>query len=208
VAVVNGYVSLADLKEVVGDDSPIDDSRYEAAIGAASRQIDSWLDPAGSRHFWKTTSAASRVFYPLNRYLLLPGFIANTTGLVVKSDDNGDGVFETTWAAGTDYQAQRLKVADGPYARLVAVGTKGFPLNGRRQSVEVTTSEWGCDVVPDRGRQAAQTLAIALYKSKDFTGGDVGFNQTENLAGWSIYDLARSLIEDYQLNPTPRRASA
>ena len=207
-ALVNGYVPLSDLKEAVGDDSGLDNSRYEASIGAASRQIDIWLDPAGSRHFWKTTSPVVRVFFPFNRYLLLPGFIANTTGLVVKTDDDGDGVFEATWTVGTDYQAQRLNVVDGPFARLVAVGAKGFPVNGRRQSVEVTTSEWGCDTIPDLGRQAAQILSIALYKSKDFTGGDIGFQTLENAGAWSVYDLARSLVEPYQLIPTPARATA
>lgn len=206
-ALTHGYVSLADLKEAVGDDEPLDDTRYEASIGAASRMIDGWLDPAGSRHFWKTTSPVARVFFPLNRYLLLPGFIANTTGLVVKTDDNGDGTFETTWTVGTDYQAQRLDVAEGPCSRLVAVGAKGFPVNGRRQSVEVTTAEWGCDGIPDLARQSAQILAIALYKSKSFTGGSIGFNQVDNVGGWSIYDLARSLVERYQLNPTPSRAA-
>ena len=205
-AVVNGYVALADLKEVVGDDSPIDDSRYEAAIGAASRQIDSWC--GGGRHFWATDTPLARRVFPFNRYLALPGFIASSAGLVVKTDDNGDGTFETTWAAGTDYQAQPSNQPNGEaFSRLVAVGTKGFPLSGRRESIEITAT-WGWTAVPELVRQSAQTLAIALYKSKDFTGGDVGFNQTENLAGWSIYDLARSLIEQYQLNPTPRRATA
>lgn len=206
-AVTNGYVSLTDLKEAVGDDNDVDNSRYEAAIESASRTIDLWCDPRGSRHFWTVDTPVARRFYAFNRWLVRPGFFSTTVGLIVKTDDNGDGTFETTWLT-SDWQAQPGFRGNGEsFDRIVAPGTKGFPLNGRRECIEIT-AKWGWAEVPTLVRQAAQILAVALYKSKDFTGGDIGFQTLENVGGWSIYDLARALVEPYQLNPTPRRATA
>jgi hypothetical protein len=210
-ALTKVYLPISVLRESVGDDDPtsLDNGQYEQAIEAASRQIDLWCDPDGTRHFWATDIVEARTFSPKNRWLVMPGFFRSTDGLVLKTDDNGDGTFETTWTLGTDYQAQPGARPNGePYTKLVATGTKTFPVSGRRQCVQIATDKWGCDAFPALVVRSCRILSTALYKSKDFSGGDMGFkNLGGDQGGWTVYDLARSLIEDYQLDPTPKRAA-
>lgn len=205
-ALVHGYVTTAKLAAAVGDQEELDSPLYEMAIDAASRQIDSWCDARGRRHFWSTDAPVARQFHPYSAFKIDPGFISTTDGLVIKTDATGDGVFESTWSA-TDYKMQPNVRPNGePYTRIVATGTRRFPVNGRAECVEIT-AKWGWTAIPQPVVQATQILAIAYYKSKDFTGGDMGFGESTGAAGDDIYSLARSLIERYQIEPTPVRQS-
>lgn len=194
-AVTNGYLTLEELRRAVGDDgASASDPRYESAIEAASRRIDNWC--GGGRHFWSVPAPTPRVFYAVNRWLVEPGFFSTTAGLVVKTDDDNDGVFETTWAAG-EWQAQPSDRPNGEaFDRLVASGLRRFPVNGRRQCVEVTAM-WGWAAVPAPVREAAEILAVALYKAKDFVGGDIGFNRYGDEAADSISAAAKRLVKPY-----------
>lgn len=203
-AVTNGYITVADLKNAIGDDtlSGTRDLVYEVAIESASRQIDNWCDPKGTRHFWSSPSPTPRVFFPSNSYLVKPGFFSTTEGLVVKTDGTGNGVFESTWDS-VDYQAQPGARPNGEaFTKLVATGDRLWPVNGRRQCVEVT-AKWGWAAIPKHVWQATQILAIAFYRSKDFTGDAVGFDDREKDGGWSVYRLAESMIEPYKLHCPP-----
>lgn len=200
-AVTNGYITVNDLKNAIEDDSLSDsnDVVYELAIETASRQIDNWCDPLGTRHFWAVDAPEPRVFFPTNSYLVMPGFFSTTVGLVVRTDGTGNGVFESTWDE-ADYQAQPGVRPNGePFTKLVATGVRKFPVNGRRQCIEVT-AQWGWDEVPRHVQQATQILATAYYRSKDFTGEAVGFDDREKDNGWDVYNLAKSLVKPYMLD--------
>lgn len=200
-----GYLSVVDLQAAVDDPSPVDQGRYQAAIDAASRQIDAWCDQAGTRHFWCSEQPEPRVFFPVNRYLVRPGFIASLEGLVVETDEDHDGVFDTVWDA-AEWEAQPMgRPAGEAFDQITATGTRRFPLNGRLQAVRITAT-YGWLEIPAPVRQACQMLAIALYKTKDFTGGDMGWGSPDGAAGTSVYATARSLVERYQLTPTPTQA--
>lgn len=164
-AVINGYITVEALKEVLNDVSDADNSRYEMAIEAASRRIDRWCGE--SRHFWSVEAPEPRRFFSVNKWVTHPGFFSTTTGLIVKTDDDGNGIFETTWAS-SDWQAQTSsRYAGEAYDRIVATGARRWPVNGRRECIEITAL-WGWETVPAPVVQATHALAIALYKSKDF----------------------------------------
>lgn len=186
-AITNGYISLAALKTVLRDNTGTYDAIYEIAIESASRQIDRYC----GTHFWKPASPTVRTFLPEHRYVIHTGDFANTTGLVIKTDDDDDGVFETPWDV-ADYQVEPLNPYDGrPYNRITAVGAREFPLPywehhrflpttyerdyrpSRRARVQVTAN-WGWDVVPRQVAMACQILAIDNFKSKDLTGTTTG----------------------------------
>src|SRR5690606_28912023 len=107
------------------------------------------------RHFWKEDTPSARTFRPDEVDLLWTGDFATTDGLVVKTDEDDDGVCETTWSA-TDWQAEPFeRMNDRPYERIAAVGGRTFPVSyatrssrrSRRARVEVS-AQWGWPEIP------------------------------------------------------------
>src|SRR5690606_1256557 len=110
------------------------------------------IDDYCGRHFWKEETPSERLFRPDEVDLLWTGDFATTDDLVVKTDEDGDGVFETTWSA-TDWQAEPFERMNGrPYERIAAVGGRDFPVDctttsrGRRRSGRArvrVSAQWG-----------------------------------------------------------------
>lgn len=98
---------------------------------------------------------------------------------MVKTDDNGDGTFETTWdATGSpaDYQAEPLVRVNGyPYTRIVAIDDKAFPVSTRRALVQVT-AQWGWAAVPIDVEQACLILAAKFFQRRQTSTGVIGFD--------------------------------
>ncbi len=187
--ITNGYMTLAELKAVLRDTQTTYDALYERAIEAASREIDRYC----GTQFWKVASPTVRIFKPsfYERNVLHTGDFANTTGLIVRTDEDDDGTFETTWS-GTEYQVEPLTPIDGrPYNRIVSLGGREFPVPyyeyhrfrastyerdyrpSQRARVQITAN-WGWELVPPQVRMACQILAIDNFKSKDLTGASAG----------------------------------
>lgn len=171
-AITNGYCSLAEVKAALRLTDSTDDTLIENAIEGASRRIDGYC----GRWFYKTASTAVQLF-ALDEYNLPVNDIANST-LTVKTDDNGDGTFETTWVQGTDYNLEPYDAAltGKPYRRIMAVGGKTFPLITipSKPLVEVT-AQWGWNAVPDDIREAAVLLSIRGFARLNAALGVVGF---------------------------------
>ncbi len=188
------YLSVSDLRATFGHRYTVDDSEdlLTRAIGAASAQIDEWAGP--NRHFFAASGA--RVFLPVSRWLVDVGYFSTKAGVMIQTDDNNDGVFETTWTS-DQWRTEPVEAPTGrPYEQIVACGTQRFPVNGRRPGVKVTAS-WGWAEVPEPIRQACQILSVVYYKSKDFTGGQVGFDDETNAnSPASPYAMARKLVLD------------
>jgi hypothetical protein len=180
-AVVNGYATVAEVRSQFGDaGSKLDAGLLEKAINTASRGVDKHCN----RRFWQDAAVTTRLFRVDAPGIAWTDDISTTTGLLVKTDQGGDGVFETTWTAGTDYQLEPLNgeiVASGdtgtPYAwwRIVAVGAKTFPLwDGVRATLQVT-ARFGWSAIPDEVNQATILRAVALFRRKDAPFGVAGF---------------------------------
>ena len=101
----------------------------------------------------------------------------DTTNLVVKTDDDDDATFETTWDA-SDYQLEPLNLLDGdaysPYWRIRAVEGRTFPISNRRAALQVTAA-WGWTAVPAEVTEAALIKAARLFHRKDSPQGVAGF---------------------------------
>jgi hypothetical protein len=171
-AITNGYCSLAEVKAALRLTDSVDDTLLENAIEGASRRIDGMT----GRWFYKTASTAIKM-YALNSYNVPTRDIANTT-VVVKTDDNADGTFETTWTQGVDYQLEPLNapLRGIPFNRVVAIGGKTFPLitQPSKALVEIT-AYWGFDAVPDDIREATILLAMRGFARYNAALGVVGF---------------------------------
>lgn len=112
------YVSLAEVKATlsIGSGETYADDDLQRAINAASRLVD---DYTGQR-FWRDALDAARVLTATSADRIdfrLPPLASLTT---LRTDQDGDGTFERTWA-GSEYALRPLNApADGlPYTHLV-----------------------------------------------------------------------------------------
>ena len=170
-AVVHGYIAVDELRDLLRDQLSAYDHEYERAIAAASRSIDAYC----GRHFWAETTPSARTFRADQDDLVWCGDISSTTGLVVKTDDNGDGVYETTWTIDTDFILEPFERMNyRPYERIAAVGGRLFPVNyrignrpaSRRPRTQVTAL-WGWPAVPDEVKSATAIVAVDHFRAKD-----------------------------------------
>jgi len=175
---VSNYATLAELRAWVGVDDSLDDDLLDSALTAAELAVESWC---GRKFTQDATATAARVRPQSTGWLYLPAFrpggtctadISTLTGLVVKTDDNDDGTYETTWTVTTDFEVEPF---DGPpFHKIIAVGSRWFPTCLRRPSVQVT-ARWGWAAVPEPVKTATLILAGEYAKLKDAPFGVAGF---------------------------------
>lgn len=202
--ITNGYCTQLELKQWLNADDPalLDDldDLIDAAINAVSR----YFDRKCKRHFYMTEQA--RVFAATGAYILAFGHfedLTTVTPVTVKTDDDGDGVFETTWLD-SEYQLRPPNVVatSEPYRALRGV-QKRFPVNitvgGRAERIEVTGT-WGWPVVPDGIHQATKIQAARIVKRREAPEGILGLNQfgVLRVSGRMDPDV-RDLISPYRL---------
>lgn len=177
-AITNGYATLTEIKTFLSISDNVDDTLLESMVEAASRSI----DRIANRRFYLDANASARAYRVSSPIVLFTDDIGTTSGLVVKTDDDGDGIFETTLTLNTDYIMDPLTALDlgRPYTQVTMVtNTQTFPIfpglfqNGLRPGVQVT-ARWGWPSVPDDINQACLILTADLYKRKDSPGGILG----------------------------------
>jgi len=184
-AITNGYCSLPEAKNWIGLNDNIDDAQVENLVTAVSRWIDQYCD----RHFWQFVGA--RYFDSNDRQVLNFGAYNDLLSVTsVKTDDNNDGVYETTWAA-ADYQLLPRNNAAAPesrpYRALRSTGNKWFPipwawlLTNRVGLVEVTGT-WGWAAIPTAVNQACRMqVSRELQRQKS----------PEGVSGWGEFGPMR-----------------
>jgi hypothetical protein len=175
VAITDGYATLADVKAALRVTDNFDDGLLEISIEAASRQIDGFCE----RVF--TQSTATRIYRPTDAFTVDIDDLQTLTTL--KTDSNGDGTFDVTWA-GTDYQLNPLNGISGgirsPYTQIKAVGQYLFPIyeprnvNANEASVQIT-GVWGFSTIPTAVKQATIILSMRQFKRYDSPTGVMGF---------------------------------
>lgn len=195
-AITNGYCTLAQLKADMHVHDSVDDSRFELAIAAASRQIDAHT----GRRFWQDSTVQARTYFASSPVEVDVDDISTTTGLLVKIDTDDDGVYETTVAA-TDYvlfptnAAARVPV--WPYTRIRLVGDDYF-YAGDRPTVQIT-AKFGWPAIPDDVTKACLVQSAQLFKASDAVFGVAQFAE----AGLALRvqnrlnPMAEALLEAY-----------
>lgn len=167
----NEYATSAELKVWmrIGVADVVDDTAVALAVEAASRLID---NRCGRRFYAATETRIMRTFNP--EVCFVDDLLSITT---LKQDLDGDGVFETLWAA-TDYSLHPRNAANhvppAPYSeiRCTRNGTKSFAV--RRDDIEIVGS-WGfAATVPPAIKQATLIQATVLFKRKDSPLGVAG----------------------------------
>lgn len=168
----NGYVTLSELKSRLDITSTSYDSLLDQAIEAASRQIDAYT----GRRFYRTASDETRYYTATDPdLLLLPDDLGSLTSLA--TDDDGDRVYETSWAS-TDYDLEPANAAlDGqPYTaiRVTPLGRYTFPSTQRGVKLVGTFGYSALASVPDAVAEACAIQAARLFKRRDSPFGMAG----------------------------------
>jgi hypothetical protein len=168
------YATLSEFKVWVGipDADTQDNATLQLALDAASGQVDGFCD----RTFLADGSPTVRLYSPTETGQLTVDPVSSTTGLVVATDDNGDGTYETTWTLGTDFRLEPVNAAAAgkPWTRLVALGTRWFPRLQYRPGVSVTARFGWPGTVPAQVKEATLIQAERLWKRKDAPFGVAG----------------------------------
>lgn len=193
------YASLADLKTRLDITDTTDDDRLTDALTAASREIEQWC----GRQFNDVGSTSVRTFRPRTCEVVAVDDFSTTMGLVVKTDANDDGTYETTWAS-SDYELEPLDgVVAGstgwPYYQIRAVGSYLFPVGARRAVVQVT-AQWGWSAVPSAVREACLIAAAELFKVGDAPFGVAGYGEFGPVRV-RLNSRAMQLLAPYQRHP-------
>jgi len=213
------YCTVGEVRGHVGDTgNDLDEQLLRRAVQTASRAIDDYCagGVAGSRRFFKDLTVTARTFWCDDPARAWVDDIASNTGLLVKTDEDGDGVFETTWTVGTDYQLEPLNAnqAGWQWWEIVAVGTRAFPTWPQRAGLQVT-ARFGWPAIPVEVNQAAILKATKLFKRRESpdgfaTGGlDIG---PVRISRFEDPDVTM-LLDPYTkrrtrtLNYTPQRTS-
>lgn len=170
------YATLSELKTWVGIPTADtgDDTTLQLALDAAEVQVNQYV---GRTSFTIDASAVARTFRPLSSSRVDIDPIATTTGLVVKTDDDDNGTFETTWTINTDFRLEPTNAAamGVPWTRLVAIGTKRFPASAvNYEGVEVTAKYGWPTAVPAPVKAATLIVAAKIWKRKDAAFGIAG----------------------------------
>jgi hypothetical protein len=106
----------------------------------------------------------------------------------LKTDDNNDGTFETTWVLTTDFTATALP---GTASTLLsAVGAKTFPTTAN--GVQVTAT-WNAAGAPRAIKEACLIQVLIMYQTKNMVGGMGKLNSTLE----ALEDNYKRLISNY-----------
>lgn len=170
------YITSALLKSYMGIEINTYDVQIADAVSSASREIEDYCH----RQFNSASTVSARLFRPNGSHLLAVDDFSTTVGLIVESDEDGDGVFETTWAT-TDYELTPLNgVVNGqegwPFWNIRATGINRRFRYNPRANVRVT-AKWGWAAVPTPVIQSAYILASDTFQLKDSRLGVAGSDQ-------------------------------
>jgi hypothetical protein len=180
-ALGDNYATTAELKGRLN--IPLSNDDYDAelddALNSASREIERFTN----RQFNKVTVATEREFEPFEPdYVWVTDFYSST-GLVIKTDENNDGVFEHTWTT-ADYELyprnnQEFGVSGFPYYKIFPANGAYFPkaCRGERRGTLQVKALWGWEDVPYQVKQAALALAARNFQMKDAPLGLAGSNE-------------------------------
>lgn len=173
--ITNGYITLNGLKGYLKIDDSVEDSLLEQIIEASSRSI----DRIANRRFYLDANASARTYRPVGNLRVITDDFGTTDGLIVKTDPDDSGTYQTTFTLNADYIVEPTNAAakSRPYNYITIVGSTAFslPVNYRPQ-VQVT-AKWGWPSVPDDIEQACYILSADLYKRKDSIGGVLGLSE-------------------------------
>lgn len=176
-AITNGYVTLAELKVWLEITADTYNAQLENAIEGASR----WIDNRCNRYFW-ADDGATKYYNRLDRDIVITDDIRSVTTL--KTDEDGDRVYETTWAV-SDYDLMPFQQQNGfPYTRIEITpnGNNYFPRYSKAIQI---VGDFGWESVPADVIEACYIQSSRFFLRKDSPWAVAG---TSNLGEVRLID--------------------
>lgn len=163
--ITNGYATLNELKASLSEASMAtnagDDTVMEDIIEAASRHIDNET----RRRFYSTSADETRYYSAVNRGRLFVDDLLTVTS--IKTDENYDRTYETTFAA-TDYLLcpDNALLNGEPYTWIEVdpLSSNYFPTS--RRGVQIVGTFGFSTTPPDDIKQACIMISVSLYQSR------------------------------------------
>lgn len=175
-AIGDNYITTQELADYMSIQGTGYNARIAAVCSAVSREVEDYCH----RQFNQAASATARIYRPKDRFTALVDDFFTTTGLIIATDNDDDGTFETTWVA-ADYSLSPLNgVRNGrtgwPWWQVDAVGfTQRFhPTNHPNLQV---TAQWGWSAVPPEVKESCLILGADTFQLKDSRLGVAGADQ-------------------------------
>jgi len=199
------YVTVDNLRDYIGSDTTNFAAVAQSACTVASR----WVEAKAGRTFFGDSTVSARYFDPISAWECNVDDISTTSGLIVATDDGGNGTYSGTWTYNTDFILEPVNSRQGgiagyPFTKVKVLGnqSRGFFINrvwSMRPFVKVT-AKWGWAAVPDDVTQAALMKAAEVFKMKDAANGTIG------LDGWGPVRFRENpailaLLGPYMLHP-------
>lgn len=168
------YVDPDDLKTTLGINDTYADDDIDAACNAATEALEREL----GRKFSKDSSDVTRLYTALDPWFLNIRDLVSLTSL--KTDEDGDGTFETTWAS-TDRKLFPLNASSDnePYTHIEVDLVNGdflFPV-GIQGAVQIV-GKWGWPKIPQGVVTAASIIAAQLFKRRRENPGFIITSET------------------------------
>lgn len=184
-ALTNAYATVDQFRQFVGRGVTMSDNTIapiELALNSASRQIDratGWLQHG----FYKDSTVQTRTFEACDAYGLdVPVGIASTSGLIVKTDLDASGTYETTLTSGTHFTLRPTDaVTDGwPYTQVEIIPSSSayFPTMSDGRDLVQITAIFGWPAVPVEVTEACLIQANRLFKAADAPFGAAALGDT------------------------------
>jgi len=177
----NAYISLADFKTrfaVQGTDAARD-AQIDDVIQGVSRFIDNYT----GRYFYSTAADEKKYFSATECDMFFPE-IDITSITTLKTDDDGDGVYETTWAT-TDYRTQPInRLANYTPISWITItpnGTKTFPVHYGGIEIDGKFGYCLLSNVPDVIREACYLQSFRIWMRQSAPFGVVGSSEMGQL---------------------------
>jgi hypothetical protein len=198
-AITNGYTTLAAVRFMLGISNASDttnDTYIEKIVQAVSRQIDNHCH----RRFYANTSDETRYFDAIDYDVCITDDITSIT--TVKTDEDGDRTYETTWAT-TDYDTKPINytLLGEPimWLEISPNGTKTFPTHNK--GVEIVGKFGYCTTgsQPDPISQACIIQSARIFKrTREAPFGVVGSSEMGQSFVITTFDPdVKMLLEPY-----------
>jgi hypothetical protein len=183
VTITDGYLTAQEASAYIGRQYPDGSGILDDVVSAVSRMIDQHC----GRHFYQDGTVGTpvaRVFEVEDVAELELGPFNDLVSIsTLKTDDNGDGTYETTWSA-SNYQLCPVNAASRgaysePYTEIDLLNGTSFPsavASGREYLIQVT-GVWGWPAVPVEVKQAARILIAEVAKLQDAPLGVAGASE-------------------------------
>lgn len=193
------YCTLDELKARLWPTSAtpddVDNTPLANIITAVSREIDNYC----GRRFYTTAADETRYYTAADGDYLFPedDILSVTT---LKSDGDGDGTYEETWAT-TDYQLMPINSVLGgrPYTWIQRKpqGTRAFP--GIANGVQIVGKFGYAATTPAAIKEACLLNCVRLFRRKDAPFGVLGPNEMGQVQVIPGLDPdARRILDSYR----------